>query len=159
RVLLRHVVGEGTRRICRAHAGRLGEVLDEHRHAAERPVGRLVRERLLEAVGDEEIELRVRRLDTCDRLLGELARRYLTGAYCGCESERVLQLDRLAAGEPDGALRADVPGAREHAQDRDRAADVFSVTPLEAPAGHLRRDAVAGRARAPEAKRSPQAVT
>jgi hypothetical protein len=51
-----------------------------------RPVGGLGRERLLEAIRDQEVELGVRRLDPGDRLLGELAGRNLAGADLRCEA-------------------------------------------------------------------------
>ena len=92
RVVQRHVLGERARRERRANARGLVQILDEDRHAAERAVARLGREGLLEAVGDEEVELRVRRLDPRDRLLGELARRDLAVANPRRELESVRQL-------------------------------------------------------------------
>ena len=92
RVVHRHVLGERARRERRANARGLVQVLDEDRDAAERPVARLGCECLLEAVGDEEVELRVRRLDPRDRLLGQLSRGDLAVANASRQAECVGQL-------------------------------------------------------------------
>ena len=61
-----HVVGERARGERRPDPGRLVQVLDRQRHAAERAVGQLAgssRERLVRADGDEGVQLRVEPLD------------------------------------------------------------------------------------------------
>ncbi len=89
RIVRRHVVRERSRREGRAHTRRLGQILHEHRHAAERPVCGCRRACLLEALGDEEVQLRVRGLGAADRVVDELAGRNVAAAHLGGESEGI----------------------------------------------------------------------
>ncbi len=64
--------------------GVAGEILQQHRHAAEGPVGQRrtrCREGALGQVGDDRVQQRIQRVDASERVLDELAWRDLAGSH------------------------------------------------------------------------------
>ncbi len=157
RVVRRDVVGERARRERRAHAGRLRQVLDQHRHARERPGRRRAIARACsKTVGDKEVQLGVRRLDPRDRRSTSSRGETSPARTCAARASASVTSDSLARDVPDGALRADVLRVAQRRAARSTVPRIsLGVAALEAAAGHLGRDAVAGlpRARGSEARR------
>ena len=108
RVEVGHVVGERPRGEGRPDPGRLVQILDRQRHAAERPVGQLGsrrRPRLLGADGDEGVQLGVEPLDPAEVQLDQLR-----GGDLAAPDEIGL-LDRRQEGELVHSVRSSIATA------------------------------------------------